>query len=65
MCTLPVFLFAERLLTSEAVSPNNRAFIFTLRGEYLDINPYGALIPTESSTIITGSIINHESVNQE
>ena len=49
-------------MTSEVVSPNNQAFTSMLRGKPLKIYTYGALIQNEVTTIITITIIDHNSV---
>ena len=51
-------------MSSEAVSPDNQAFTPTLRGKYLKIHTYGALIPNEGSTIMTTAVIDHNSLLQ-
>ena len=47
----------------EAVSLNIQAFTPTLRGKYLEIHSYGALIPAERSTISTTAIIDQKSLS--
>ena len=52
------------LMTSETVHPNIHAFTSTLRGKYSKIHTYGALIPTEGSTVMTTAIVDHNSLRQ-